>query len=119
MQPPSREVVLQLTSKRNAVPLPLIQPKLGIRLPPEKYCLTSSNFQFNPKPREKTRVEPADGTPPIPIGGEYRGVDEQGAPIKRAKKAVAGAVGVGTTPALHPSGGLGPVDDVVEHETEV
>merc|ERR1719331_3234754 len=46
MQPPSREVVLQLTQKRNAVPLPLIPPKHGIRLPPEKYCLTSSNFQF-------------------------------------------------------------------------
>jgi len=59
MQPPSREVVLQLTNKRNAVPLPLIQSKPGIRLPPEKYCLTAANFQFNPKPKPAAAAAPA------------------------------------------------------------
>ena len=72
MQPPSREVVLQLTTKRNAVPLPLIQPKLGIRLPPEKYCLTATNFQFNPKPKPAggtngTELAPGEGAKPVPV----------------------------------------------------
>lgn len=71
MQPPTREVVLQLTHKRNQVPLPLIQPKLGIRLPPEKHCLTATNFQFNPKPAEKQaeRNAATGEAEPMPVGG--------------------------------------------------
>ena len=42
-------MLLQLAEKLNSQPLPLITEKTGIRLPPEKYCLTAPNYQIDPK----------------------------------------------------------------------
>jgi len=43
--PPSREFALELASEKNKIPLPLIPDKFGVRLPPEKYCLTAINYR--------------------------------------------------------------------------
>jgi len=47
--PPTRELTMALASDRNKQPLPPIVEKFGVRLPPEKYCLTSINYRPLPK----------------------------------------------------------------------
>ncbi|EPY52491.1 SAGA complex/transcription initiation factor Taf9 [Schizosaccharomyces cryophilus OY26] len=42
--PPPKEFLLELSTERNRKPLPQIQPAYGLRLPPEKYCLTQPNW---------------------------------------------------------------------------
>jgi hypothetical protein len=43
------QFLLQLAEKANGQPLPLIAERPGIRLPPEKYCLTAPNYKIDPK----------------------------------------------------------------------
>lgn len=45
---PSPEILAEIATKKNRVPLPLVGEKFGIRLPPEKHCLTKESFQINP-----------------------------------------------------------------------
>ncbi|KAI8921352.1 transcription initiation factor TAFII31 [Powellomyces hirtus] len=47
--PPRREFLEAVATKKNAVPLPLIPEKFGVRLPPERHTLTSTNFQISVK----------------------------------------------------------------------
>ncbi|KAF9977545.1 Transcription initiation factor TFIID subunit 9 [Actinomortierella ambigua] len=47
--PPPKEFLLELAEAKNRVPLPLIPDKYGIRLPPERHCLTAVNFQLIPE----------------------------------------------------------------------
>ncbi|GMM32625.1 hypothetical protein DAMA08_053700 [Martiniozyma asiatica (nom. inval.)] len=52
---PGKKAVLELARERNEKPLPAVVPMWGLRLPPEKYCLTNSdtvggvNTETNPK----------------------------------------------------------------------
>ena len=36
---------MEIARTKNSQPLPLISDKSGLRLPPERYCLTSSNYR--------------------------------------------------------------------------
>jgi len=47
--PPPRESLLELARTKNAIQLPLIQPKAGIRLPPDRHCLTATNYKLKGK----------------------------------------------------------------------
>ncbi|ORX89190.1 TFIID-31kDa-domain-containing protein [Basidiobolus meristosporus CBS 931.73] len=67
--PPPKEFLLELAEEKNKVPLPLIPEKYGIRLPPERYCLTAVNFQIVP-----------EGTQPLPPPPHVRSTLEQSAP---------------------------------------
>jgi len=49
--PPPREALLDLARAKNATQLPLIQPKTGIRLPPDRHCLTATNYKLKGKQR--------------------------------------------------------------------
>jgi transcription initiation factor TFIID subunit 9B len=61
INPPSKDVsrvcisdiqyMMDLAEKKNSQPLPLIPEKFGIRLPPERYALTATNFQVLPQVR--------------------------------------------------------------------
>merc|ERR1712203_759547 len=51
--PPPREALLELARAKNATQLPLIQPKAGVRLPPDRHCLTATNYKL------KTRQRPS------------------------------------------------------------
>ncbi|KAK9721138.1 Transcription initiation factor TFIID subunit 9 [Basidiobolus ranarum] len=64
--PPPKEFLLELAEEKNKVPLPLIPEKYGIRLPPERYCLTAVNFQIVP-----------EGTQPLPPPPHVRSALEQ------------------------------------------
>eukprot|EP00794_Sanderia_malayensis_P010715 gene10715-11862_t len=43
---PPREFLLEVARNKNAQPLPLIQDKSGLRLPPDRYCLTGNNYRL-------------------------------------------------------------------------
>ncbi|CAG8491932.1 10379_t:CDS:2 [Acaulospora morrowiae] len=47
--PPRQEFLVQLAREQNKEPLPSVPLKYGLRLPPEKYCLTALNFQLVPE----------------------------------------------------------------------
>lgn len=42
-----KELMLQLAHERNKKPLPQVMSMWGIRLPPEKYCLTAKEWDLN------------------------------------------------------------------------
>lgn len=44
--PPSREVLLELSQSRNITQLPLVKPGAGLRLPPDRHCLTAVNYRL-------------------------------------------------------------------------
>jgi len=44
--PPPRDVLLELAKQRNAIPLPTIRPQCGVKLPHDRYCLTSANYKL-------------------------------------------------------------------------
>ncbi|GAQ80499.1 Transcription initiation factor TFIID subunit [Klebsormidium nitens] len=54
-QPPPREVLLELAKQRNSIPLPEIEPRPGLRLPPDVDTLTAPNYQIaTPDERPQT-----------------------------------------------------------------
>lgn len=44
--PPPRDLLLDLARTRNANPLPAIKSQCGIRLPPDRYCLSACNYRL-------------------------------------------------------------------------
>lgn len=42
--PPPREVLLELAHAKNYIMLPSVKPHCGLRLPPDRYCLSSCNY---------------------------------------------------------------------------
>ncbi|KAI8833649.1 transcription initiation factor IID, 31kD subunit-domain-containing protein [Chytriomyces cf. hyalinus JEL632] len=46
---PSKEVLASIAEAKNVAPLPVVNEKLGLRLPPERNALTGLNFQILPR----------------------------------------------------------------------
>lgn len=44
--PPTRDVLLELAQAKNNTQLPLVKPGAGLRLPPDRHCLTSTNYRL-------------------------------------------------------------------------
>jgi len=44
--PPPKELLIELSEAKNSVQLPLIKPGAGLRLPPDRHCLTSTNYRL-------------------------------------------------------------------------
>ncbi|XP_017085233.1 transcription initiation factor TFIID subunit 9 [Drosophila eugracilis] len=59
--PPPRHVLAKVADVRNGMPLPPIKPHCGLRLPPDRYCLTGVNYKLRatnqPKKMTKSAVE--------------------------------------------------------------
>ncbi|ALC47081.1 e-y-1 [Drosophila busckii] len=59
--PPSRHILAKVAELRNAMPLPPIKPHCGLRLPPDRYCLTGVNYKLRatnqPKKMTKSALE--------------------------------------------------------------
>ncbi|CBQ71573.1 related to TAF9-TFIID and SAGA subunit [Sporisorium reilianum SRZ2] len=49
-KPPEKDMLLALASTVNAIPLPPISDRHGVRLPPAQHCLTNVNFAIVPNP---------------------------------------------------------------------
>jgi transcription initiation factor TFIID subunit 9B len=48
-----KEMLLELAAERNKKTLPPIMPGFGIRLPPEKYCLTNKEWSLSDEELDK------------------------------------------------------------------
>ena len=44
--PPPRDVLQDIARTRNSTPLPLIKVQPGLRLPPDRHCLSSCNYKL-------------------------------------------------------------------------
>ncbi|XP_023935563.2 transcription initiation factor TFIID subunit 9 [Bicyclus anynana] len=62
--PPPREVLLEVARVKNVTPLPLIKPHCGLRLPPDRYCLSSCNYRLKPATK-KVVPKPIPSNPTI------------------------------------------------------
>ncbi len=49
--PPGREVLLDVARAKNAAPLPVPRATCGLRLPPDRHCLTATNYRIRFKSR--------------------------------------------------------------------
>ncbi|EDO46061.1 predicted protein [Nematostella vectensis] len=52
--PPPRDFLIEIARQKNRTPLPQLQPKSGLRLPPDRYCLTGTNYKL--KAQKKVSV---------------------------------------------------------------
>ena len=54
---PPKKMLMELAAERNEKPLPAVMPMWGLRLPPEKYCLTAKDWseEDDTVPAEKRR----------------------------------------------------------------
>lgn len=53
---PPKKMLMEFAAERNEKPLPAVMPMWGLRLPPEKYCLTAKDWSEDTKePSEKRR----------------------------------------------------------------
>jgi len=46
--PPTRDILLEVATKKNSTQLPLPKTTGGLRLPPDRYCLTAVNYKLKP-----------------------------------------------------------------------
>lgn len=58
--PPSRTSLLEVARVKNATTLPIPKPTCGLRLPPDRFCLTSCNFKLK---SNKKQPPPRAGQP--------------------------------------------------------
>lgn len=60
---PNKDALLSLASSLNAIPLPPVSDKYGVKLPPAQHCLTNVNFSIvpNPPPEDDGSDEDAAG----------------------------------------------------------
>uniref|UniRef100_A0A1L8DFQ9 Putative transcription initiation factor iid n=1 Tax=Nyssomyia neivai TaxID=330878 RepID=A0A1L8DFQ9_9DIPT len=68
--PPPRDVLLDLARSKNTAPLPLIKPHCGLRLPPDRYCLSACNYKLKATAPVKKLIKPIESrpNPPKPPG---------------------------------------------------
>ncbi|KAL6942205.1 hypothetical protein ACO0QE_003372 [Hanseniaspora vineae] len=52
---PPKELLLQLAQERNKKALPKVPNTWGVRLPPEKYCLTNTEIELDLNPNKKRK----------------------------------------------------------------
>jgi len=63
--PPTRDVLLEVARVKNATTLPIPKPTSGLRLPPDRFCLTSCNFKLKSNKKQQQ--------PPVRPGPYYYG----------------------------------------------
>ncbi|XP_071455318.1 transcription initiation factor TFIID subunit 9 [Hetaerina americana] len=56
--PPSRDILLEVARTKNNVPLPMIKPHCGIRLPPDRYSLNSCNYKLRNYKKQLSKQNP-------------------------------------------------------------
>ncbi|VEU23954.1 DEKNAAC105167 [Brettanomyces naardenensis] len=52
---PPKKMLMELAAERNEKPLPPVMPMWGIRLPPEKYCLTAKDWKLEEEETSKSK----------------------------------------------------------------
>lgn len=80
--PPPREVLWEIARVKNVNPLPIIKPHCGLRLPPDRYCLSSCNYRLKPAAVKKVAPKPLVGVTPKPM--PMKNTTPQNVVMKRA-----------------------------------
>lgn len=65
--PPPREVLLESARNKNNSPLPLIKPPCGLRLPPDRHCLSSQNYILKGIPKKSNKSTFSASKPSVNI----------------------------------------------------
>ena len=56
--PPPRDLLLEVARTKNTSTLPIPKPTSGLRLPPDRFCLTSCNFKLKSSKKQPPRSGP-------------------------------------------------------------
>ena len=56
--PPPRDVLLEVARTKNITTLPIPKPTCGLRLPPDRFCLTSCNYKLKNSRKQTPRSGP-------------------------------------------------------------
>ena len=51
------QFLIEIARQKNRHPLPQIQAKSGLRLPPDRYCLTSTNYKVKAQKKVLLKIE--------------------------------------------------------------
>lgn len=65
--PPSREILLECARNKNSSPLPLVKPHCGLRLPPDRHCLSACNYILKSSMQKKVMKPNLPPSPGIKI----------------------------------------------------
>lgn len=57
--PPARDVLFEVAKAKNSTPLPLVKINCGLRLPPDRYCLSACNYKLRAASQAKKMVKSA------------------------------------------------------------
>mmetsp|Transcript_39974 Transcript_39974/g.64852 ORF Transcript_39974/g.64852 Transcript_39974/m.64852 type:complete len:174 (+) Transcript_39974:130-651(+) len=63
-QPPPRELLVELAKTKNTVALPIIPTRVGVHLPPDRYCLTAASYQITSQVKAPAPAPPPPPPPP-------------------------------------------------------
>nr|XP_026501008.1 transcription initiation factor TFIID subunit 9 [Vanessa tameamea] len=97
--PPPREVLLELARVKNVNPLPLIKPHCGLRLPPDRYCLSACNYRLKPATKKVVVKSSIPTTPTIKTMTTSKPGGPQNVVVKRPPGAI---VNVTSKPSVVP-----------------
>ncbi|XP_042224803.1 transcription initiation factor TFIID subunit 9B-like [Homarus americanus] len=117
--PPPRDLLLDLARTRNAYPLPAIKAnQQGIRLPPDRYCLSACNYRLKPSRKKISSLSSSlGGGNRISLGGAGAGMKIAATPIKPTISMVTTKTGNNQTVTLvqKPATGIpsGPTQKIV------
>lgn len=75
--PPSREILLDMARTKNANPLPIPKPTCGLRLPPDRHCLTACNYRVKYKPKARPTAYGSAGLGPAANSPSIRTYQKQ------------------------------------------
>jgi len=59
--PPSRDTLLEVARSKNISTLPIPRPNSGLRLPPDRFCLTACNYKLKTNRKQPPRPGPYYG----------------------------------------------------------
>ncbi|KAK3095124.1 hypothetical protein FSP39_010616 [Pinctada imbricata] len=56
--PPPKDLLMEVSKHKNGQVLPLIKPYTGLRLPPDRYCLSSTNYKLaGQRTKKQSRIQ--------------------------------------------------------------
>ncbi|KAJ8712046.1 hypothetical protein PYW07_004888 [Mythimna separata] len=86
--PPPREVLLEISRVKNVNPLPMIKPHCGLRLPPDRYCLSACNYRLKPAARKAAPKPTISAVPTLKTVTTAKPSPAQNVVVKRPPGAI-------------------------------
>ncbi|XP_035443875.1 transcription initiation factor TFIID subunit 9 [Spodoptera frugiperda] len=86
--PPPREVLLEISRVKNVNPLPMIKPHCGLRLPPDRYCLSACNYRLKPAVKKAAPKPTISAVPSLKTVTSSKPPPTQNVVVKRPPGAI-------------------------------